>query len=364
MYYGPKKKECVVGNDLLHTVPLYVLLVPRATTYVSVAPVWHTMAMTTKYLRRIRTAGMAGVLGAASLLTLMTHRRVRHAERRYPPQDQFVSVDNIRLHYLWKGIGRPVVLVHGDGGSVYDWTLSIFDQVTEQYQAVAFDRPGFGYSERPRDGASPVVQARLLYQAITALGLMKPVLVGHSRGGSVVAAYAVQYPNTIAGVVTLGGGMFPGGWAPPRNKLLLLPVFGSVLAHTVYVPWGRRAVEAGLQHVFAPDMHPPAAYVDAYAALVLRPIQLKALADDQVHGGADMHHVIPQYADLRVPWIVINGQDDRSTPLEDAWKFHRMVPTSELVEVPNSGHELMFTHPNLVMHAIETVFARADVHAA
>ena len=143
------------------------------------------------------------ILAVLITLKFVTDRLVRRAEARYPPQGAFVTVEGVRLHYVSRGNGQPVVLIHGDGGSVYDWTMSILDRVAQDHRAIAFDRPGFGYSERPPDGASPFVQARLIHWAVEALGLKAPIVVGHSRGGNVALAYALTYPADVAGVVTL-----------------------------------------------------------------------------------------------------------------------------------------------------------------
>lgn len=316
-------------------------------------------------LRGLRAAMVAAsvcLAAGACVLKLYTDRLVRRAEERYPPRGRFATVEGIRLHYVDAGAGRPVVLVHGDGGSTYDWTMSIFDRVAREYHAVAFDRPGLGYSGRPEGGASPLVQARLLRGAVRALGLDRPVLVGHSRGGQVVAAYALKYPDEVAGVVDLAGGVFFGeSWEPLRNRLLLAPILGPLLAHTVFVPFGRGLVETGLRWVFAPEGRPPPEYLDAYAAMLLRPGPLRAHADDQTNSGSAVKRLIPRYGELRVPLVILNGTEDRSTPIGHAQRLHEIVAGSELVELRGAGHEVMFFHPEAVMCAIASASGRCEV---
>lgn len=310
-------------------------------------------------VRTLKLVGAAIVGWLAAVLVglkLHTDRLVRQAEARYPPRGRFVTVEGVRLHYVSGGTGRPVVFVHGDGGSIYDWTLSIFDRVAQGYHAVAFDRPGFGYSGRPRGGASPLAQARLIRGAIRALGLERPVLVGHSRGMTVVLAYALEYPAEIAGIVNLAGGVFHAGrWTPWYNRVLLLPVVGALLAHTVFVPFGSGLVQRNLDVVFAPEGPTPPQYLAAYVAMVLRPGPLRALADDQANAGPVIRALIPRYGELRAPLVIVNGTADRSTPVEHARRLHAVVPTSELVEVPGAGHEVMFFHPDVLMRALRAV---------
>jgi pimeloyl-ACP methyl ester carboxylesterase len=294
-------------------------------------------------------------VGAAFLgLGLRTDRIASRAEARYPPDGSFVTVEGVKLHYVEAGLGPAVILIHGDGGSVKDWMMSIFDDVGQSYHTVAFDRPGLGYSERPDDGDSPFAQARLLHKASEALGLERPILIGHSRGGNVALAYALTYPDDVGGVVTLAAAPY-GGQIAFHNRLLTLPVVGKALAHTTFVPFGRRAVRAGLDAAFAPEMTTPPDYLDAYAAYELRPGQLLAHAGDQVLGRQGTEWMMTRYDELRVPLVVVHGTQDRNVPVEQARKLHRAAPVSWLIEVDGAGHELMFTRPGTVLDGISLV---------
>ena len=283
-----------------------------------------------------------------------THWRIRRAEARYPPAGDFVTVDEVRMHYVRQGEGLPVVLIHGDGGSVYDWTMSIFDMLTQHYDVIAFDRPGLGYSERPPHGASPFAQARLLHDATKALGITSPLLVGHSRGGNVALAYALTYPEAITGVVTLAAAPY-GGTIAWHNRLLTLPVLGPLLAHTVYVPFGRRAVEAGLNVAFSPETTVPESYLEVYTAYELRPKQLLAHAEDQAYGAPITQAMAERYDELDVPLVIVHGTADRNVPVEQARRLHQVAPQSTLIEVPGAGHELMFLHQKTVLEAIRYI---------
>jgi pimeloyl-ACP methyl ester carboxylesterase len=298
--------------------------------------------------------GLAALAGAMGVLKAATDRRVRRAEACYPPIGQFVLVDGIPIHYVEQGNGRAVILIHGDGGSVYDWTMSAFDELARAYHVLAFDRPGFGYSRRPTDGASPFVQARLIHQAAQALGIEKPILVGHSRGGNVALAYALSYPEHLAGLVTLAAAPY-GGPIAFHNRLLAVPVLGPLLAHTIYVPFGAAGVRAGLDAAFAPETTTPPDYLAAYAAYELRPRQLLAHAADQVHGRAATERIMARYGELRVPLVIVHGAADRNVPVEQARRLHQAAPNSVLIEISGAGHELMFLHPDVVRESIERI---------
>ncbi len=268
----------------------------------------------------------------------------------YPPK---------ALHYIRRGRGPTVVLLHGDGGSTYDWTMANFDSLARHYDVIALDRPGFGFSETlPHQ--SILSQVRYIHRGLQLMGVRKPVLVGHSRGGQVATLFAEEYPDEIAGVVTLGGACFNTRDREPswQYDLLRLPVLGSLLANTVYVPFGKSAIKPNLDHAFAPEGTAPAPYVAAYTALLMRPQTLQNWAID--HDAAVLDSlIIPRYGAIRVPFVVVNGQLDQNVPIDMARRFSALIPGARLIEVPGAGHELMFSHANVVEQAISDVLRTA-----
>ena len=122
---------------------------------------------------------------------------MRKAEKAFPPIGEFIQVEDIQLHYLDRGTGQPVVLLHGNAGFIQDYFPQTVDQLAPHFRAIAFDRPGHGYSTRSSDTVTtPLDQARLLHSAFQQLGIEQPILVGHSWSGIVLLAYALEYPKT------------------------------------------------------------------------------------------------------------------------------------------------------------------------
>jgi pimeloyl-ACP methyl ester carboxylesterase len=295
------------------------------------------------------TAVLAGFWAWTTLI-------VRRAERRYPPSGKFVDVEGYRLHYVEAGAGQPVVLLHGDSGSVLDFTLSpLMAMLARDYHVFAFDRPGLGYSQRPRAAGSPFVQARIIYDALRNLGVKNPVLVGHFRGGPVCLAFGVDHLSEVAGVVNVAGGAYYQGGGPSFFNLLTIPVLGSLLANTVAVPFGRGVVKMTLDIAFSPDRTPPPQYLDAYSAMELRPKQLTASADDVVNSVPGMRLLIKRYPEINFPLVSVHGEADLNVGVASSQQLHRQVPSSGLIIVPNSGHEVMFNHPEAIVEGVRTV---------
>src|ERR1700751_439157 len=143
-------------------------------------------ALNTIFAKRSRNGMvLAGSVAAVAAMALWNAYRARKAEREHPPRGRFVTVDGVRLHYLERGGGRPVVFLHGNVVTAEDFELSgLLDLAAErQCHVVAFDRPGFGYSHRPRGAMwPPARQADLLRQAFARLGIERPIIVGRSWG--------------------------------------------------------------------------------------------------------------------------------------------------------------------------------------
>src|SRR5215217_8270086 len=123
-------------------------------------------------------------LAVLVLLALVNNVVARVAERRHPPRGKFVEVDGARLHYSDRGAGRPVVLLHGNAVTGDDYNTSgVAERLVGRRRVIIFDRPGFGYSERPRGPLwTAAEQANLIHTAIEQLGVRQPVVVGHSWG--------------------------------------------------------------------------------------------------------------------------------------------------------------------------------------
>lgn len=129
-----------------------------------------------------------GVLGVLIFLSLvgkgLTMMLVGRRLEPYSPAGEFVCLeDQGCLHVLTEGEGQPVVLLHGYGGSIYDWKLSILDELKRDYQIVALDRPGFGFSTTDSRGVTVFDQVDMIRDALHSLGIENPILVGHSGVG-------------------------------------------------------------------------------------------------------------------------------------------------------------------------------------
>jgi hypothetical protein len=113
-------------------------------------------------------AATAGTIGALALSALVNRHLAQKAVRDNPPQGQFLEINRVRLHYIERGTGEPLVLLHGNGSMIQDFESSgLVDLAAKNHRVIVFDRPGFGHSERPRNVIwTPAAQAELINNAL------------------------------------------------------------------------------------------------------------------------------------------------------------------------------------------------------
>jgi pimeloyl-ACP methyl ester carboxylesterase len=100
------------------------------------------------------------------------------------------------LHYLSRGRGEPVLLIHGLGSCGRDWALQV-PALEKRFQTIVPDLPGCGHSEPPRGPYSIPGFARSLWALLDHLDIAKPNIVGFSMGGAVGLEMALQRPGRV-----------------------------------------------------------------------------------------------------------------------------------------------------------------------
>ena len=309
--------------------------------------------------------GSIALLAAAAGLAasaVYVHTKKRAAEQANPAQGQVIEIDGVRLHYLERGEGSPLVLLHGNGLYSDDFALSgLLDAAAESHRVIAFDRPGFGYSERPGDTSwTPEAQARLIYKALRALGVERPVIVGHSWGTLVTLALALDYPRYVRAITLVSGYYYPTlRLDAPLASAPALPVLGQLLRHTVAPLLGRLMWPALARRMFGPAPVPER--FDQFPEwMSLRPAQLGASAAESGMMMSAAERLSQRYGELRLPIAVLAGCGDRVVdPEAHAMRFHKDVPHSDLQLEEGCGHMLHYAHPATIMAAV----ARLEVGA-
>jgi pimeloyl-ACP methyl ester carboxylesterase len=248
-------------------------------------------------------------------------------------------------------------MLHGMGALVQDFLGSgLIDRAAERYRVIAFDRPGYGYSDRPLGQIwTPETQAALVAAALGKLGIERPIVLGHSWGTLVALAIALDHAN-VSGLVLISGPYFP--IARPDPLLLALPALpavGTMLANTVSPLMVRASGPLVLRQIFAPNPVPPEFTARFPRELALRPGHVQATAGDAGLLQLAELRMAKRYGEIAVPVAIVGGDGDRLVPCEQAERMHAAIPQSSLRRAEGVGHMVHWIVPDLVMAAVDEI---------
>jgi pimeloyl-ACP methyl ester carboxylesterase len=290
--------------------------------------------------------GLTGLVSLCMIVPFLIP--VPELDNTAPPEDVadpdslFLEIEDLRVHYKISGEGEPaIVLLHGFVSSVFAWR-EVMDPLSAYGTVIAFDRTGFGLTERPLkeewDGESPYsaeAHADLTIGLIDALGFDQAILIGNSAGGSVAIDVAHRYPDRISGLVLVDAAVYyqpgPPGWitwllrTPQIERLAPLlvramPNFGETLLNLAWHDPSLVTPEVWEGYLKPTGVHD---WDAAFWQLVLT---------------SDPPHLEEVVTDLSMPVLVVTGDDDRVVPTAQSVRLASEIPGAQLVILDQCGH--------------------------
>ena len=297
---------------------------------------------------------LVALIAAIALgLYILTHIVSGRVTKGMPPEGRFVEVNGHRLHYVDSADAAPedrdkpaVLLIHGLGGQLRNFTHTLDAKLRDGFRVVALDRPGAGQSER-RQGSDQTLpaQAADVVGFMQAIGLQRPLLVGHSLGGAISLAVGLDHPDQVAGLVLVAPLTMAIDEPPPVFKPIMIESEWRrrATAWTLATPMGIRNGPAGLAAVFHPETPSPDFGTRGGGLIGLRPQNFLNTSRDLVALRDALPRQQARYGDLTIPVALIHGTDDAITPYEtQALAFaHRTGARLETIE--GAGHMLPVT---------------------
>ncbi len=237
------------------------------------------------------------------------------------------NINGLSLGFIQKGKGESLILLHGGVSDSRYWQEQI-DSWSKGFNVIAWDAPGCGVSDDPPKSFSLADYADSLAGLIDHLGIKHPHVLGLSFGGGLAIAFYQRYPKIPQTLILVSA---YAGWAGslPKDE-----VARRVQNARVQAKMDRDSVsEAWLPSLFSSsatqqmkqrvksvirDFHPEGMLV-----------MLDAFAD------ADLRGVLPT---IKVPTLLLYGEEDVRSPIHIAKELHDLIPTSELIIIPGIGH--------------------------
>ena len=295
--------------------------------------------------------GMSVFVGLVVMIgALLVSARPLSVPARSPhladPDSRFIELNGLNVHYKEAGSGEPLILLlHGFSASTFSWREVMQPLAAAFGTVVAYDRPGFGLTERPLGDAlkswpganpyGPDAQADQVAALIKALGFEKAILVGQSAGGTIAMHAYLRHPERVQGIVFVDPAIYRGGGAPARLRPLLeMPLLDRL------GPLVSRSLAAQGDRLIKQAWHDPAKVTPEVLAGYRKPLQVenwdRALWEFTL-AGRDLK-LGERVKDVKVSTLVITGDDDRIVPTADSIRLASELPNAELVVIPNCGH--------------------------
>lgn len=278
----------------------------------------------------------------------------------YPAVGKMLLVNGARVHYTIEGSGPDLILIHGASGNLRDMA-GLAAHLAPRFRVIRFDRPGLGYSALgDARNLTPQGQAETLRAAAAQLHLTQPIVLGHSFGGAVAMAWALQAPDTTAGLVLVSAATMP--WESKLDPVYRAhnTTLGRVMIPALVAAYATPArVDAGIKIVFAPQS-PPEDYRETIgAALIIREDSFRTNADQINALKRSLRKMAIQYPQMTLPVEILHGDIDTIVGLEiHSRPLSALLPNARLTVLPGFGHMPHQAAPEAVIAAIDRLVPR------
>ncbi len=253
---------------------------------------------------------------------------------------RFADIEGVRVHYQEAGAldAPPLILIHGFCASTHVWRAVFLPLAESGFRVIAPDLLGYGFSEKPRDGAYTFeAQARMLNGLMEHLNIERAMLVGSSYGGAVAATCALDYPSRVSKLVLIGAVINDEPVRQPIARLATAPLVGELV--TPFMVDSRRLsrwrqkkkiLATGSPLLYDEERldahHRPLRAASAHRAV------LRTLRNWQAG------RIEQQAHDIKQPTLLIWGENDLEIPLRHGESLHEKMPEARLVILRRCGH--------------------------
>ncbi len=307
---------------------------------------------------------LAAIVAGLVAFTASTARKITAA---FPPSGKFMDIDGQRIHYVDKGQGPAIVMIHGLGGNLMNYTYALGDRLARDHRVIMVDRPGSGHSLRPKGTPANLgKQADTLAKLVRNLKLDRPVLVGHSLGGALSLSIAANHPD-CAGALALIAPLTEARDAVPaafKGLEIASPLMRTIISWTLALPLSIINRDKVLDIVFGPEAVPADFPTRAGGLLGLRPIAFYNTSTDMMAVGDDMPAIMATYPSIACPIGMLFGRGDRLLDYKtDGEGMKARCPQLDL-RLMEGGHMLPLTAPEPCEKLIRDIAVRRYAAAA
>jgi pimeloyl-ACP methyl ester carboxylesterase len=272
-----------------------------------------------------------------------TLTNIEAANAQFGDKSKFIEVVGHDVHYLTAGdpsSDKLILLLHGFGANVSTWDLVLDELGTEGF-VVAYDRAAFGFTERPEtwSGTNPYSSAgqlEVIQALVDEFGDGKEVVIlGHSAGGNLAAAFAAANPESVDGLILLAPAVYSTGGGPSwLNWIYDIPQLNHVGPALV-----SSIATSGLD-LLQESYYDKSLVTEELTAKYTAPLKIVGWekAFWNYNKAPRTTNVDNQLALLTVPTLVITGDTDEVVATADSIRLAGELPNAQLVVIENCGH--------------------------
>lgn len=266
-----------------------------------------------------------------------------------------VLVHDQRIAYLDVGTGPPVILIHGFGGSMWQWEYQQH-ALSQHFRVLTLDLPGAGLSDKPEIDYRPDQMLDYFVGFMDAVKIPQATLVGNSMGAGLAIGMALSHPTRVTKLVLIGGlpqHVMKKLTSPSVRQALetgapsWLVSFGNML-------FGGLMTESILKEI----VHDPTLLTPAVIERSIRNRQRPGLIKPILAVRENLplweSGFATRLCEITHPTLVIWGEEDRVFPIAVGEELHQTIKGSRFIRIPNAGHIPQWERPDLVNEELIT----------
>jgi len=299
------------------------------------------------------------LFGGVAALTFVSRRAIDRFETidldEVPLPGRHETIDGVRVHVIEQGSGPAVVLIHGFGGSTYDFR-TLIPALAERFRVIAVDLPGFGFSDRDVPEISGRAWVEILCALLVRLGVERATLIGHSMGGVVAQRFAAEHPEMVERLVLIA--------SPRADQRPRFRADNRVAAASIALFQGLAYALGGIKRLARRTVADPALMSGDALEEHLRPLRVRgsaAAVRQMIRDSSGDEPVDP--ARVTAPTLLLWGSDDRIVPPKVGEELARLLPNARIEVLPGAGHMLPEERPEEVNRRVLDFLSKAGAPA-
>jgi pimeloyl-ACP methyl ester carboxylesterase len=245
-----------------------------------------------------------------------------------------IEIDGISTHYLVKGSGEPVILIHGFFFDTNMWNKNI-DALSETFRVYAIDLWGFGYSDRKSLNYGYELYARQLTKFMDKMGIDEAYLIGQSMGGGTIIKFTISNQHRVKKIILVNSAGMPNK-LPITGRISNLPKIGELMygLNNDFI----RKIILGKNFLYnkklltneffeqLTNFHKIERSSEVMLSITREQFFDTLLSEIKLLGG------------MEIPILIIWGREEKSIPLEVGQKLHGLLKNSTFEILKNAGH--------------------------